>query len=202
MPTYEEKTWSRFLGYLTARPLAAWKVRGWLGEPEIYGRSLYRLQMALPTGSWWSFEGGVGQQKVPTPLLLSPDRCIEGGVLDLRDVTCHPERAALVRVMDMLKHRIAARFPQRDDQGFPHVAGVIIGRQVFIDCPYCGMVHTHGVGSHSKPGDSCGHRVSHCHIRIPGDRGYFIEHWVMAPDDVKASYRARFDKQWRWRSGS
>ncbi len=44
-----------------------------------------------------------------------------------------------------------------------------------IECPYCGLRHTHGGGGSWERGAGDGHRHPHCVIKTPGkDAGYII----------------------------
>ena len=46
-----------------------------------------------------------------------------------------------------------------DDEGFWHVYPIGFATQVvYIVCPYCGMIHTHGADGN----DYEGHRIEHC----------------------------------------
>ena len=49
----------------------------------------------------------------------------------------------------------------------PHAQALIIGNQVYVECPYCYGVHIHGGTS--------GHRVPHCQIHGQRDHGYTFD---------------------------
>lgn len=65
----------------------------------------------------------------------------------------------------------AMRPAPRTVDGIPVAIGVIEGRAVVVQCPYCLEAHRHG-----WPGDEAlAHRVEHCVDKHPGARGYYIE---------------------------
>lgn len=115
----EEKSWQRLVRDLDKHAAKDWSVLGLLSDPEKYPGSLYKLYVHRGgRARWWKADFGIGQVRfhpikyqdaIPKEWALPADRLVQGSAVLLRDMTCHPEKTGLVKMLGEIQKQLMSQ---------------------------------------------------------------------------------------------
>ena len=116
--TVEEKRWRRLLRDLDERAAKEWSVMGLLGAPEQYPGSIYKLYVHRGgRARWWKADFGIGQvgfnpityqDSIPSEHALPANQLVRGSAVLLRELTCHPEKPGLAKMLKEFQTRLTS----------------------------------------------------------------------------------------------
>ena len=177
---HQERKWRRFEDVLARVPLDRWECFG-LVAPD-YPGSLFKLYLRCGKARWWGFDFGPGAgQTNQDPVAyqrglkpnggLPPECVVHGPLSVLADLTCHPEKPALIRALELAKERLKMGNLVSSPAPRPPARATVIASRPKDHPqrdPVCGVLFVHGRPTARSPFGRTG-VGSICHVNIVGD---------------------------------